>query len=202
MKTSENIADISAALAKAQGEMKNPEKNRTARIPTKAGGSYEYNYADLPATFDCVRSALAKNGLSHTAATTYDNMSMVISVRLLHTSGQWIEASAMLPSTQDPKMLAANLTYLRRYLFNGLVGIAGDDDLDSDPENEKAKYEERRQSSRPAEAPATPMGPRPAPAGLSMDCPSCRHPMMISKKNPNDWYCMGCKVSRPRQVVA
>lgn len=68
-------------------------------------------------------------------------------MRLLHSSGQWIESSLALPATSDPKALAANLTYSRRYLFVALVGVAGDDDLDGEPENEKASYVPRERAA-------------------------------------------------------
>lgn len=140
MKTSESIAELSAALAKAQAQLKNPEKNRTAKIPTKSGGSYQYHYADLPSTYDAVRKALSENGLSHASGTTRETSETILSMRLMHASGEWIESSLPLPASHDPKALAANLTYFRRYLFIALVGIAGDDDVDGEPEHEGAQY--------------------------------------------------------------
>jgi len=146
MKTSEQTNEIAAALAKAQGSMKNPEKNKTANIPMKNGGKYSYNYADLPNTFDTVRASLSGNGLSHTFATTIDHQGgdTVCTCRLSHSSGQWYESEAFLPGSSDIKGMAANLTYLKRYLFSGLVGVAGEDDMDSEPESSHSSYEERK----------------------------------------------------------
>lgn len=140
MKTSEFTDKVSEALAAAQGEMRNPEKNQTAKIPTKTGGSYSYTYADLPATIEAIRAPLAKYGLAHTAGVTGSDAGMLLTVRLSHTSGQWLESSIGLPPVTDPKSAAANLTYFRRYLLSGLVGIAADEDLDSEPESPGAKY--------------------------------------------------------------
>lgn len=151
MRTSTEINLISEALAKAQGELKNPEKNQTAKIPTKTGGSYSYNYADLPHTLDTIRGPLAKHGLSHTAGIDFAGTGgNLLTVRLLHVSGQWIESEVGLPASNDPKSLAANLTYFRRYLLTALVGIAADDDLDSEPEAPQATYQSRGKPTQPA----------------------------------------------------
>jgi len=146
MKTSDNTDKISEALAAAQGMMRNPEKNKTAKIPMKAGGTYSYDYADLPATIDTIRPALAKNGLAHVAGVKREDRGTVLAVRLLHTSGQWLESEMDLPMAADPKAAASNLTYFRRYLLTALVGIAADDDLDSEPEA-GATYEQRRKQA-------------------------------------------------------
>lgn len=149
MRTSTETNELSAALAAAQGQMKNPEKNRTATIPMKSGGVYSYDYADLPSTIDAVRKALAENGLSHTAAIDSDDGRTTVSVRIMHASGQWIESTLALPPSADVKALAGNITYYRRYLLTALVGVAADDDMDSEPEA-GATYQQRTKQPRPA----------------------------------------------------
>lgn len=171
MKTSEQTPQIAKALSAAQGEMKNPEKNRRATIPMKSGGKYEYNYADLPCTIDTARAALSKNGLGHTAAITLVEGHCILSVRLTHDSGEWYESEIVLPEATDPKGFAANYTYFRRYLLTGLIGVAADDDLDSEPEAD-ATYDQRRaptwrEPSKPmgssAPLPKPKITPEPAP---------------------------------------
>lgn len=168
MRTSTEINLISEALAKAQGELKNPEKNQTAKIPTKTGGSYSYNYADLPHTLDTIRGPLAKHGLSHTAGLESHAGGLILFVRLMHVSGQWIESDVGFPSGNDPKLLAANITYFRRYLLTALVGIAADDDLDSEPEAPQATYQSRGKPTQPATSSVSKQSARgehaPAPA--------------------------------------
>lgn len=135
MRTSDQIDKIAEALAKAQGAMANPEKNQKAVIPHKnGGGSHEYNYADLPITIDTARKALADNGLSHTFGIIEAVDHALCCYRLMHSSGQWMESSLRLPESDNIKSFAANLTYLRRYLFTALIGVAAEDDLDSEPE--------------------------------------------------------------------
>ena len=164
MRTSPEIAQISEALAKAQGELKNPEKNQTAKIPTKAGGSYSYNYADLPHTLDTIRAPLAKHGLSHSSGLESHAEGMILSVRLMHSSGQWLESDVGFPGGNDPKLLAANITYFRRYLLTALVGVAADEDLDSEPEAPEATYQPRGKQGQPVKSSASIQTPKPTPA--------------------------------------
>ena len=142
MRTSENVNELFAALSAAQGKMQNPEKNRTVTIQPKNGPKYSYNYADLPKTFDCNRTILAEHGLTHTCAPNIKDATYILTCRLGHSSGQWIEADWPLFINDDPKSIAASITYGTRYLFNCLTGISGDEDLDGAPEQD-ATYQPR-----------------------------------------------------------
>jgi hypothetical protein len=162
MKTSEQIDKIAEALAKARGVIKNPEKNRTAKIPTKSGREYSYNYADLPACFDAAAAALAENGICYPSSVEYRNNTPFLLLRFIHISGQWLESEFRLSSGTE-KEFAASMTYGIRYLFCGLLGISGDEDTDSEPE-ENAEYKDREKKVIPPqnEKPVPPtqfMGP-------------------------------------------
>lgn len=161
MKTSVETGLIAEALAKAQGEMSNPEKNRTVDY-TSPKGRVKYNYSDLCATFDCARMALSKNGLSHTSGMH----GSILYVRLTHLSGEWYQSEMELPQANDMKALGGNLTYGRRYLFQGLVGITGDEDMDDEiqPTNERLK-------ERPAYKPVPVPGPKAVIAPKSQPTP-------------------------------
>ena len=137
MKTSESIANIAKALAAAQGEIKNPPCDKLVTVQHKSGGKHSFKYAQLPTCYDVTRAALSKNGLAHFTAQEEIENGIRISCRLVHESGEWFESSMPLPHNSDPKLMAGMLTYYRRYLFNGLVGIAGDDDLDDDTNSRK-----------------------------------------------------------------
>jgi hypothetical protein len=133
MKCSDQIDKISEALAKAQGAMRNPEKNQTAEIVMKSGGQYSYRYADLPSIYDCARQALSENGLAHASTIEHTaELGMHLCMRLIHSSGQWYESVYPLPNDGDDKTLAGKITYGRRYLFTALTGLAAEDDLDDD----------------------------------------------------------------------
>jgi ERF superfamily len=120
MKTSEQISELAAALAKAQGMMDNAVMNRV-------NPHFKTKYADLAAVFDAARKPLAANGLA-IVQTIGDG---VLHTRLLHTSGQWIASAHPLPTTGRPQEIGAALTYARRYSLSALIGMAADEDDDA-----------------------------------------------------------------------
>jgi hypothetical protein len=155
MKTSESIASIAKALAAAQGEIRNPPCDKLVTVVHKSGGKHSFKYAQLPTCYDVTRAALSKNGICHFTAQIEIEGGIQISCRLVHSSGEWFESSLPLPHQADPKLMAGSLTYYRRYLFNGLVGIAGDDDLDDDQASQQGDRE----------------GHKPPPKGMSLPKP-------------------------------
>ena len=132
---------IAAALAKAQAEMTNPPKTKTATIIHKnGGGRHSYQYADLADVLDHVRGPLTKNGLAIIQIVT---PGMLIT-RLVHESGQSFESNYPLPQTAiDPQSMGSAITYARRYSICPLLGIAGetDDDAKEATEAEQAAAE-------------------------------------------------------------
>ncbi len=176
MLTSESITNIAKALAAAQGEMKNPEANEEVKVYAKkeSGGAllYSYKYATLPKCFDAVRVPFLKNGLSHSAAVVLGEKGADLVVRITHESGEWYQASVPLRGGADDKSRAGEITFWKRYLFNGLAGIAGDDDIKEEngergPPKE-CKPDGKQASSRSAAAPkagpstSAPKAPPPA----------------------------------------
>jgi hypothetical protein len=132
MRTSDQIDKLAEALAKAQGQMKNPETNKTVTIRPQNKPAYSYNYADLPQCLEACRKPLADNGICYPASIIYQNGVPLLVMRLIHSSGQWIESEYPLPRSSSDKELASGMTYGKRYLLCNLVGISADDDLDSD----------------------------------------------------------------------
>jgi hypothetical protein len=120
MKTSEQISELAAALAKAQGMMDNAVMNRI-------NPHFKSKYADLAAIFDAARKPLSANGLA-IVQTIGDG---VLHTRLLHTSGQWIASEHPLPMSGRPQEIGSALTYARRYSLSALIGIAADEDDDA-----------------------------------------------------------------------
>lgn len=120
-------SELLSALAKAQGQWTNPPKNKTVRVPTKAGGSYDYSYADLPAILDAVRKPLSENGLALVQRLENGALTCVLG----HSSGQTIESTIPVSLTGSPQEIGSRLTYFRRYLITNLLSIAADDDDDN-----------------------------------------------------------------------
>jgi ERF superfamily len=118
--TSEQVNELAAALAKAQGAMSSAAMN-------KVNPHFKSKYADLASVFDAARKPLSDNGLAVTQ--TIDGPDLV--TRLLHTSGQWLESKYPLPVTARPQEMGSALTYARRYSLSAIIGIAADEDDDA-----------------------------------------------------------------------
>jgi hypothetical protein len=123
MQTSEQINELAAALAKAQGEIQNPEKNRV-------NPHFKNSYADLAGGLETIRPTLARHGLSVVQMTRADGDMVFLHSRLLHASGQWMEATYPVCRLGKHQEMGSALTYARRYALFALVGVAGDEDDD------------------------------------------------------------------------
>ena len=138
-RSSESIGTIAAALAKAQGELSNPEKSLVATIRTDVpGGAVErsFRYAPLSSGLDIVRKTLSQHEIATVQTTAVDQAASMINLTtvLAHSSGEWIASDwpvCPLSEMATPHRMGAALTYARRYALFTLVGIAGEDDIDA-----------------------------------------------------------------------
>ena len=137
-RSSETMGAIAAALAKAQGELTNPEKSMVATIrsPFPREGNRTFRYASLASGLDIVRKSLGQHGIATVQTTAIDNEAGQIRLTtiLAHESGEWIASDwPVCPTSQTntPHLMGAALSYARRYALFALVGIAGEDDLDA-----------------------------------------------------------------------
>ena len=73
-RSSETIGAIAAALAKAQGELTNPEKSLTATIrsPFPREGDRTFRYASLASGLDIVRKSLGQHEIATVQTTVID----------------------------------------------------------------------------------------------------------------------------------
>ena len=139
--SSELIATIAAALAKAQAEMTNPEKSlvATIRSPFPRETDRTFRYAPLSSGLDIVRKSLGRHEIATIQTTAIDKDAGLLRLTtvLAHASGEWISSEWPVCPTADiasPQRMGAALTYARRYALFTLVGIAGEDDLDAPPD--------------------------------------------------------------------
>jgi hypothetical protein len=137
-RSSESIASLAAALAKAQMELTNPEKSLVGTLP--ANGHEEpgrtFRYASLSSGLDIVRKVLGQHAIATVQTTAIDRTARAVSLTtvLAHASGEWIASDwpvCGLSEMVAPRRMGAALTYARRYALFTLVGIAGEDDLDA-----------------------------------------------------------------------
>jgi len=137
-RSSETIANLAAALAKAQVELVNPEKSLVARIKSDRPGEPErsFRYAPLSAGLEIVRKTLGQHEIATVQTTSVDQTSGIVNLTtvLAHVSGEWIASDwpvCAIDEAATPHRMGSALTYARRYALFTLVGIAGEDDIDA-----------------------------------------------------------------------
>jgi hypothetical protein len=126
---SEQINELAASLAKAQGEIKSAVKG-------KENPHFKFWYADLASVWDACREPLSKNGLSIVQLTEPSSSSGIsLTTILFHSSGQWISSNLeMTPldnsgkPSNNPQAVGSCISYMRRYMLASMVGVASDDD--------------------------------------------------------------------------
>ncbi|MGB7101640.1 MAG: ERF family protein [Xanthobacteraceae bacterium] len=137
-RSSGSIGRLAAALAKAQGELTNPEKSLVGTIPANGLGGADrmFRYASLSSGLDIVRKVLGQHEIATMQTTAIDQAAGIVNLTtvLAHASGEWIASDwpvCAVADTATPQRMGAALTYARRYALFTLVGIAGEDDLDA-----------------------------------------------------------------------
>jgi hypothetical protein len=137
-RSSDSVAALAAALAKAQAQLVNPEKSLTATVRTGRQGEAEQSfcYAPLASGLDIVRKTLGQHEIATVQTTEIDRAAAIINLTtmLAHASGEWIASDwpvCPMVDIASPRRMGAALTYARRYALFTLVGIAGEDDLDA-----------------------------------------------------------------------
>lgn len=158
-KAVEPATSLTEALAQVQAGLPHIQKNKTAQVQMKGGGSYSYKYADLADIQPLVLPLLAAQGLSWvTRPTVVPEVGLALAYELTHTSGEQIGGVYPLPDARvrTPQELGSALTYARRYVLCCVVGIVPDEDEDgalavSAQKEADARREEERRERQEAE---------------------------------------------------
>src|ERR1700693_4719734 len=137
-RSSESIASLAAALAKAQAELVNPEKSLVATIRSGGpkGDERAFRYAPLSSGLDIVRKTLGQHEIATVQTTAIDQTAGLVNLTtvLAHASGEWIASDwpvCAIADTATPPRMGHASPPARRYALFTLVGIAGEDDLDA-----------------------------------------------------------------------
>ena len=123
IRQSESIVKLSAAFVAAQAEMSHAA--RDSKNP-----HFRSNYASLAACLDACQPALNKHGIGIMQGTSRgEGRQIVVTTRLVHQSGEWMESDLSLSADKDNEQGAGSaISYARRYALCGLVGISDVDD--------------------------------------------------------------------------
>lgn len=158
MRTSEAIDEIAGALALAQGAITNAEKDR---VNPHLGNKY----MTLTSVWDAIRKPLSDNGLSIVQVTEADDDGAVLLLtRLMHASGQYIEATYPVIGMENRGVNAAQaagsaLTYARRYSLTSLIGVVADEDDDAGAATGNRQQAKPQTQAKPAPAANKPAQP-------------------------------------------
>lgn len=150
IRTSDGIANLAAALVKAQAVMPNVPKETAGQV-----GNQIRKYADLATVTASVRPILAEHGLAYVQACSDGAGGFVtVTTRLMHSSGEWLEDSMSMPTGNgSAQAVGSATTYARRYSLMAVLGLAPDDD---DGEHASKPAPKPRQKRDAPTAPADP----------------------------------------------
>jgi hypothetical protein len=124
MNTSEKTDKVYEALFNVKKEMGGVAK-------TSNNPFFKSKYADLNSHLDVAEPLLEKWGCMILQPPTVTVHGLqAVTTRIVHAaSGQWIEGSMLLQSSKpDMQQLGAAVTYGRRFILSGLLGMKAEDD--------------------------------------------------------------------------
>ena len=117
-RSSQSIASLAAALAKAQIELANPEKSLLGTIKPgsgRDGPERVFRYAPLSSGLEIVRKTLGQHEIATVQTTAIDQSTGIVNLTtvLAHASGEWIASDwpvCPIADTATPHRMGAALT--------------------------------------------------------------------------------------------
>jgi hypothetical protein len=153
MPRSEQINDLAASLAVAQGAM-------SVAIKDSTNPHFRSKYADLASVIDAVRPHLSANGICFVQEPTTEAGMVVVETTLYHKSGQWISSKLSVACKDlSPQPVGSATTYARRYALMAICGIAPAED--DDGESAQGRPQPLRPPLPPKAPPAEPKSEAP-----------------------------------------
>ena len=125
---SENFRpELFMAISKMQGEL-------TGAFKAKSG--HGYNYADLAKCIQTAQEPLSNNGLAVVQMITETEAGTHLETVLTHSSGGYMSSSFLMAKAilqggggKNPaQAMGASITYMRRYAYTSIIGLAQTDD--------------------------------------------------------------------------
>lgn len=129
---------LAGALAAFQAELPTVEKGSTAKVQTKSGPGYSFEYADLSDVSARVLPLLGRHGLAWTTRPTLRDGVFVLVYELRHEGGETVDGLYPLPPSSTPaQQMGGAITYARRYTLCAVTGVApGGDEHAPEPVSE------------------------------------------------------------------
>ena len=126
MKISNEAAELFAAMSKMQEQLRTVGKEKQG---------HGYSYADLASCLSEAKKPLADNGLAVSQMMGCKDGQNTLITMLTHSSGQYICSEFIMEKAilhggagKNPaQAMGASITYMRRYAFAAIVGLAQED---------------------------------------------------------------------------
>lgn len=122
LRQSDSIGALAKSLCRAQSQVEGAAKD-------SQNPHFKSKYADLASVWLACRSALTGNSLSVVQSPAYAKGHVLVTTRLIHDSGEWLEGTLAIPvGKSDAHGIGSATTYARRYALAAMVGVAPEDD--------------------------------------------------------------------------
>lgn len=145
---SQSIEKLSAALAKAQGEIKTAKED-------SQNPHFKSSYADLASVWEACRAALSKAGVSIVQVPVTDAEGTWLVTQLMH-AGEFIRGKfKIVPMKNDAHGIGSAITYMRRYSLAAMVGVAPDEDDDGNAATGRDNMGVSTRKQQPTQPPAS-----------------------------------------------
>ncbi|MEF3330599.1 ERF family protein [Oceanobacillus oncorhynchi] len=141
MNKSESITEISKALAKFQGEVKQPLKDADNPF-------FKSKYVPLENVVEAISRVAPNHGLSFVQwALNDENGRVGVATMLMHDTGEFIEFDPIFINAekQTPQGAGSLITYLKRYSLSAVFGITSD--LDDDANESSGNNQNNQQQN-------------------------------------------------------
>jgi ERF superfamily len=122
------------AILAVQAEVGTLFKDKTATVPTKTGGQYQYRYIGLDTIVEQVGPILNRNGLVWMTFPSLDTQGRpALAYRLSHApTEKHVEGEMpLMVDKPGPQGMGSALTYARRYSLCAVLNLVADEDDDA-----------------------------------------------------------------------
>jgi len=140
LRCSQDIKELSKALALVQSEMQIAEKK-------KDNPFFKSKYADFQSIVEASRPAMVKNGLSITQIITEKEQASYLVTMLMHNSGQFLRSVKKIsPAKEDIQSYSSYVTYCKRICYSAILGVVCADE-DDDGEQAVSHYRNNKNAA-------------------------------------------------------
>lgn len=122
----ENKTDIIKALINFQGKVPIISLNSKVQVKLKSGGTYIFEYADLPHITKVIQPALTESELCIHFQIKESQMTLFV----VHSSGSFLDSVITMNFSNNAQENASLITYYKRYLLVAALNLSADKDDD------------------------------------------------------------------------